>query len=121
MDTIDRWDAVERNRLASTGAVALNWRRIAHLLPIRYGVTVDDVIVRGPLGSTDLNHSVTFFKLLDDRQVSSADLWAAMTEAGLQAFIPSSEWLVGPYLCLFEDCGLCVCACSALWCDQLSL
>eukprot|EP01116_Phalansterium_solitarium_P017672 TRINITY_DN4411_c0_g1_i3.p1 TRINITY_DN4411_c0_g1~~TRINITY_DN4411_c0_g1_i3.p1 ORF type:complete len:263 (+),score=26.33 TRINITY_DN4411_c0_g1_i3:229-1017(+) len=97
MATMDQMNVGERHRLASVGAVALNWRAIARLLPgvtqpdgrLLPSVTEDDVRVRLPPGSTDLDHSAKFFQLLSERQVSQDDVWAAMAEAGLQARLPT--------------------------------
>eukprot|EP01116_Phalansterium_solitarium_P020549 TRINITY_DN6106_c0_g1_i2.p1 TRINITY_DN6106_c0_g1~~TRINITY_DN6106_c0_g1_i2.p1 ORF type:complete len:178 (+),score=23.39 TRINITY_DN6106_c0_g1_i2:194-727(+) len=94
MDTIDRWDAAQRTRLASAAEVASHWRTIAGLLPDRCGVTVADVLVNTPAkpgGSTELELSVKFFELLSERQVACTDLWTAMTEAGLSAHVPSGD------------------------------
>eukprot|EP01116_Phalansterium_solitarium_P008121 TRINITY_DN2143_c0_g1_i2.p1 TRINITY_DN2143_c0_g1~~TRINITY_DN2143_c0_g1_i2.p1 ORF type:complete len:478 (-),score=74.84 TRINITY_DN2143_c0_g1_i2:3-1436(-) len=85
MATMDEMNVVERHRLASVGEVAVNWRSVARLLP---GITEADVVALLPRGLPDSELSVKFFELLSNRQVPQADVWAAMAEAGLRAFIP---------------------------------
>eukprot|EP01116_Phalansterium_solitarium_P014721 TRINITY_DN3251_c0_g1_i1.p1 TRINITY_DN3251_c0_g1~~TRINITY_DN3251_c0_g1_i1.p1 ORF type:complete len:1144 (+),score=164.16 TRINITY_DN3251_c0_g1_i1:222-3653(+) len=85
---MDQMDVVERNRLASIGTVAANWRAIARQLT---SVTEADVVAQLPRGSTELEHSAKFFEMLSERQASHEEVWAAMTAAGFQAHIPSAD------------------------------
>eukprot|EP01116_Phalansterium_solitarium_P022107 TRINITY_DN7179_c0_g1_i2.p1 TRINITY_DN7179_c0_g1~~TRINITY_DN7179_c0_g1_i2.p1 ORF type:complete len:176 (+),score=29.81 TRINITY_DN7179_c0_g1_i2:222-749(+) len=90
MATMDQMDPAERTRLASVGAIALNWRRIAGLLPSAT-VTEADVTVREPRGSVEFELSIKFVAMLSERMVPQDIVWSAMEEAGLRTYIPSTD------------------------------